>query len=314
VDFMSISNSRIHDQCTCAVEVLDGEVDAGQGFRVRASAHCPHDCDLSGVAIAFHAPAGEVVTATLGESDDGYATDEVTLTAPPLAGHHPFIATIVPAADGPVHAAAPATFEVAAKAHSTRLNAWDMPSAVIGGETFRFKVGVNCSAGCRLAGQSVTLLDAAQRPVAVARLGDEVWPGTTALFFAEMTAQAPQEAGRHEWTLSVPVDETASPHAAGAATLAINVVEAPEFEVTIETVAQDGQTPIKGARIVMHPYRAISDERGIARLRAAGGDYTILVSAAKHMPIRREVALSADLNTRAELEHEPPAANPDDFY
>jgi len=309
-------DSRIHDNCTFAVKVIDGEVDAGHGFTVRASARCPHGCDLSGVAVTFRPPHGEPVTARLVQADDGggYTTGEVTLTAPATAGLHGFTATIVPTAGGLAHSAPPADFEIAARAHSARLNPWDVPSAVVAGESFRFKVGVKCSADCNLAGRQVTLFDAQQRPVATAQLGDDIWPGTTALFFAEMTARAPKDAGRHGWTLAVPADDAGLPHAAGNATLSVNVVSAPECEVTIETVAREGQAPIAGARVVMHPYRAVSDERGIARLRVARGDYTILVSATRHLPIHREVTLTADLLTRAELDHEPPPANPDDFY
>lgn len=314
---MSVLHSPIHDNCTCTVDVLDGEVDAGHSFRVRASARCAQGCDLSGVTIAFHGPGGELATAMLAEADDddGYTTDEVTLAAPASAGHHHFTATIAPSAEGLAHAAPPAAFEVAAKAHAARLNAWDLPSAIVAGEAFRFKVGVKCSADCDLAGKPVALFDTDQRRVSTAQLGNDIWPGTTALFFAEMAARAPVDAGRHEWTLAVPADEAElPPHAAGTAVLSLNVVAAPECSVTVETIAQDGQTPIQGARVVMHPYRAVSDEHGIARLRVARGDYTILVSAAKHLPIRRDVTLTADLITRAELEHEPPPANPDDFY
>ena len=49
------------------------------------------------------------------------------------------------------------------KAHEAALNAWDVPSAVVAGERFKFMVGVRCSAGCCLAGHGLAIFDQRRR-------------------------------------------------------------------------------------------------------------------------------------------------------
>ena len=44
----------------------------------------------------------------------------------------------------------------------------------------------------------------------------------------------------------------------------LRVVSPPDCEITVEAFDREKQTPIKGARVVMHPYRAMTDENGIA--------------------------------------------------
>ena len=58
----------------------------------------------------------------------------------------------------------------------------------------------------------------------------------------------------------------------------VRVVSAPDCEVTVRALDREKQTPIKGARVVMHPYRAVTDENGVAKVRVARGQYDILVS------------------------------------
>ena len=63
----------------------------------------------------------------------------------------------------------------------------------------------------------------------------------------------------------------------------------------------------------MHPYRALTDENGVARLKVTKGQYDILVSASKYVPIRTTVEVTADMITRAELEiGDPPWEPPDE--
>ena len=94
--------------------------------------------------------------------------------------------------------------------------------------------------------------------------------------------------------------------------MAVKVVSPPDCEVTVEAVDREKQTPIKGARVVMHPYRAMTDENGIARLKVTKGHYDILVSASKYVPVSITVEVTADMITRAELDVEPPWESPDE--
>ena len=58
-----------------------------------------------------------------------------------------------------------------------------------------------------------------------------------------------------------------APHAAGSSTFAVKVVTPPDYEVTVEAFDGQKQTPIKGANVLLHPYRALTDEMGWPGLR-----------------------------------------------
>jgi hypothetical protein len=65
--------------------------------------------------------------------------------------------------------------------HAAQLTAWNVPSAVVAGERFKFTVGVRCSAGCDLGGREFSLCDQPGRAVLSVQLGSDVWPGTEAV-------------------------------------------------------------------------------------------------------------------------------------
>jgi hypothetical protein len=137
---------------------------------------------------------------------------------------------------------------------------------------------------------------------ATAKLGGDVWPGTEALHFAEVEARAPLEAGSHQWEAKIAGWDAELPHAAGSFPLTVRVVSAPDCEVTVKAVDRETQTPIKGARVVMHPYRAVTDGNGIAKIKVTRGPYEILVSGSKYVPASTSVEVTADMITCAELD------------
>jgi hypothetical protein len=196
--------------------------------------------------------------------------------------------------------------------HAVELTAWDVPSATVAGERFKVSVGVRCSAGCNLSGRELSLLNQEGSRVGTVKLGREVWPGTEALYFAEVEARAPLEAGSHQWEATITGWDTELPHAAGSFPLTVRVVSAPDCEVTVRAVDREKQTPIEGARVVMHPYRAVTDQNGMARVRVARGQYDVLVSGSRYMPARTSIEVTADMITSAELDTELPWESPDE--
>ena len=193
--------------------------------------------------------------------------------------------------------------EAAPDEHALQLTAWDAPSAIGAGERFRVAVGVRCPAGCNLGGRELGLFDQAGSRVATVKLGRDIWPGTEALYCAEVEAKAPLTAGSHRWQARI---EGLRPHAVGSFPLVVRVVSAPECEVTLRVLDRESQDPIRGACVVMHPYRALTNESGIAKLRVAKGQYDILVSGSKYMPAAASVEVVADLVTSAELDADQP--------
>jgi hypothetical protein len=182
--------------------------------------------------------------------------------------------------------------------HTTSVVVWDMPSAIVTGERFRIKVGIKCSNECQLTNTNFGIYDAEGAQVATGTLSDERWPGTTGLYVAEVELHAPPGEGLYTWSVR-------DLHAEGSTSFGVRAVSPPECLVRLEAVDKISQTPISGARVVMHPYRAVSDERGVAEVRVAKGAYTLFVSQKGYLTFGLPVAVDADMTARAELSLEP---------
>ena len=190
--------------------------------------------------------------------------------------------------------------------HAVQLNVWDVPSATVAGERFKVAVGVRCSAGCDLGGRELRLFDQEGAQAGAVKLGRDVWPGTESLYFAEIEARAPLAAGSHQWEAKIAGRDSEQPHAAGSLPVAVRVVSPPDCEVTVRAADRETHAPIQGARVVMHPYRAVTDENGIAKVRVTRGRYDILVSGSKYLPVCASVEVTADMITSAELDFDEP--------
>jgi len=201
--------------------------------------------------------------------------------------------------------------ESAAVQHAVQLTVWDVPSAAVAGERFKLVVGARCSAGCDLRGRELSVFDQEGSPAGTAKLGDDVWPGTQALYFAEVEAKAPFEAGSHPWEAKIAGWDAELPHTSGSFPLIVRVVTSPDYEVTVKAVDRETQSPIKGARVVMHPYRAVTDATGVARVRVARGQYDLLVSGSRYLPACASVEVTADMMTSAELDADQPDEVPE---
>ena len=63
----------------------------------------------------------------------------------------------------------------------------------------------------------------------------------------------------------------------------------------------ENQTPVKGAKVSVHPYRTFTDERGVAEVRVPKGQYRLFVSGKKYFPFRSDGELKTDVTITAEL-------------
>jgi len=175
--------------------------------------------------------------------------------------------------------------EAPVTAHTTSVVVWDIPSAIVVGEMFRIKVGMKCSNECDLTKSDFGIYDQEGTRVATGTMPGDRWPGTAGLYFAEVELEAPAAEGLYTWSVrgpSTPLgagsgSEGEIPHAEGSISFGVRVVSHPEYLVTVETVDKVSQTPLGGARVVMHPYRAVTDERGVAEVRVAKGAYQLFV-------------------------------------
>jgi hypothetical protein len=189
--------------------------------------------------------------------------------------------------------------------HSTSVVAWDVPSATVAGERFRIKVGIKCPAECHFADAGFGIYDQNGARVAAGTLGADVWPGTTGLFVADVELEAPAEEGLHTWTIKAPESDGEISHEAGSTSFGLRVVSRPDHVVRIEAVDRDTQEPLTGARVVMHPYKAVTDDHGLAEVRVAKGTYKLFVSQPRYLTFGVPVEVTADTTARAELDVEP---------
>ena len=110
----------------------------------------------------------------------------------------------------------------AGERHVTRVVVWDTPAAVECGQCFAVRVGVACASRCTLAGRQVEVRDHAGERRATAALDEQRWPGTDALYHAELTLVAPDAEGLYTWEAAI-----ASPGAAPVGAAAPVGVAAP---------------------------------------------------------------------------------------
>jgi hypothetical protein len=317
----------VHGERTCAVEVSPHEVDAGGELTVTVRASCPDGCDLRGHVVSIrNADGAELAAAKLAAAEpaptepasselaaageeneeDAYATGAIALRAPLDVGEHVWRAVLAAVErDGVLHEETAVPFSFSTKAHAASVNVWGVPSAIPVGESFGFKVGIKCSAGCNLAGREVAVLDHAGAPVAAGTLRGDPWPDTSALYFVELRAQAPCETGDYRWRVETPGSENGAPHASGSSTFAVKIVAAADHEVTVAAFDVEKNAPIKGAHVLLHPYRAFTDETGVAKVRVAKGTYRLFVSGFNYIAYENVIDVANNMAIRAELTAEP---------
>jgi hypothetical protein len=305
---MAAKAVRTHGPRTCAVEVSPSEVDAGADLTVTVRVSCPDGCDLRGQSVSIRDQDDtELASGELTEFDgETCATSAFILQAPLKVGECIYRAVLAAQEkNGVLHEETSTAFSFAAKPHATSVNVWGLPSAIAAGERFTLKVGIKCSAGCKLTGMPLSVFDDEGAQVGTASLLDDVWPGTGALYFAEIEARAPLATGDHEWHIRTPEWERGVPHAAGSSAFAVKVVRPPDHELTVAAFDREKQTPIKGAHVLLHPYRGLTDESGVAKVRVAKGSYKLFVSGFQYIPYQVIIDVAGDVTARAELTLEP---------
>jgi hypothetical protein len=305
---MASQSVETRGHTTCAVDVAPDVVDAGAEITLRGKVSCTPPCDLRGhtLLITDHAgaDAGRVEITTFDGTTN--ETGELVMNAPVEPGGYTWTAVCRPVAKGGIsypEASTPIAFTV--KAHTTNVVAWAVPSAIEAGERFRMKVGIKCVNACDLTNRDFGIYNHEGMPVATGTLRGDRWPGTTGLYVAEVELEAPATEGLYTWSVKGPGSDEGIPHGEASVSFGVRVVSHPEYVVTVETVDQESQTPLSGARVVMHPYKAVTDERGIAEMRVAKGAYKLFVSQTKYLTFGLPVEVTADMSARAELYLEP---------
>lgn len=307
---MALQSDEARGQTACAIDVSPTVVDAGAELTLQGKVVCSPACDLRGHTLSItQADDGPACSVALTEFDGvTNETREFVVKAPVTTGAYTWL-LVCPAVvrDGTSYeeSSAPVSFTV--KPHTTSVAAWDLPPTIEPGERFRIKVGIKCSGDCPLTNRDFGIYDHEGRHVATGMLSDDRWPGTTGLHVAEVELEAPAAEGLYTWSARSPASDVAIPHDEGSISFGVRVVSHPECLVTVETVDEVSRLPLTGARVVMHPYRAVTDEHGVAEVRVAKGAYKLFVSQTGYLTFGLPVEVSADITTRAELCVEPAA-------
>lgn len=302
---MAEENDNTHATRTLIVEVSPAEVDAGADLNLKVKVSSPPSCDLRGEAVLINDQDGALVqSADLIEFDgEDCDTGEFVVKAPLQPGDYAWSAVLpelVKDGNSYEDASEPLSFTVTA--HKTSVAVWDIPTAIVGGEKFKIRVGISCSSGCELTDSEIAVFDHEGAQLATAASSGEPWSGTAALYFAEIELEAPAAADQYKWDARVAEPDSEFPHSEGASGFGVTVVPPPECLVTVEVIDKDKQTPIEGAKVVMHPYRAFSDKLGVAEMRVPKGEYNIFVSGSKYCAVRTDVDVTGDMTSRAELD------------
>ena len=192
--------------------------------------------------------------------------------------------------------------------HVTLVVVWDTPSAIECGAVFRVKVGVKCAVECGAAARRVEIRDEHGRSLAFGSVGDVPWTGTSGLYFAAVELRAPENPGLHAWEACVAdvVDVATGRTTHGATNVRFHVraVRAPECLLKVIAVDARNGRPIPAAKVVVHPYRAMTDASGVAQIRVPKGPYRLFVSGRDRFPFRSDGEIGADVTIRVELDED----------
>ena len=289
---------------TCSVEASPREVDAGADITLKGKVSCSPAEDLRGETLLIMDQDGALAESIELSEFDGETneTGEFMVKAPVRPGAYTWLAVCPANATAGIsreETSAPFSFTV--KPHSTRVVVWDVPSSIECGEGFSIKLGVKCSSECRPDGWTVEVRDQHGKKRATASLSGEPWPGTAALYYAEVDLSAPDKEGLYAWEAKAPVDGPDIPHTECIARFGVRVVPTPECLLTVIAIDMESQTPVEGAKVVVHPYKALTDERGVAEVRVPQGEYRLFVSGKNYFPFRSDGEMKTDVTIRAEL-------------
>ena len=285
-------------------EVSPGEVDAGADMTLKGTVSCSPAGDLRGTNLLVKDQDGAwAQSIELAEFDgETNETGEFVVKAPVRPGAYTWLVVCPAHAEAGIsHEETSAPFSFTVKPHSTRVVVWDAPSAIECGETFSIKLGVKCSSECRPDGWALEVCDHDGKELARVTLNDEPWPGTAAVYYTEVDLTAPDTEGLYAWEAKAPAAGLDMPHAECTVSFGVRVVPTPECLLTVVAIDMESQAPVKGAKVAVHPYRAFTDERGVAEVKVPKGEYRLFVSGKNYFPFRSDREVSTDMTIRAEL-------------
>jgi len=202
--------------------------------------------------------------------------------------------------------------------HDISLAVWDLASPVVAGRRATLKVGITCSSGCDLSGSYVDVYDGTRTKVGAARIASALWPGTDALYWAELDIAAPSAEGDHAWTIegiAVAPSHLAPSHLAPSHERVVSVVRfaavrPPEHRVTVEVIEKDAGVPMAGVELRLGPFRATTNKAGVAYLHVPGDTYDLCAWKIGYDMLSTTASIATDTTLRLEVMTAPEPEQP----
>ena len=187
------------------------------------------------------------------------------------------------------------------KPHATSMAVWDVPSPIAFNDKFSVKVGVKCSAECKLVAKQIEVFNEKGEKVASGRLSETPLPKTRALYWAEVELEAPGVEEHYTWTVEFPKPDMELPHQEASHTFGFRTARPPEHVVAVQVIDEATKALIKNADVLLHPYRGCTEESGVAKLEVPKGEYELYVSAYGKETFHTTVEVASDVAIKAEL-------------
>jgi hypothetical protein len=166
------------------------------------------------------------------------------------------------------------------------------------------KVGAKCSALCPLADQEVEIHDRTEVR-GRGTLGPAPWPGTNALYWAEMDLDVPAAEGTHCWEVALKASTLESPHERASSSFGFIAVPPPEHRLIVTVSEKKTGVPVRDAVVRLGPHRGSTDESGSAGVELPKGAYDLVVWKLGYKALEKALEVTADATVQVEIEPDP---------
>jgi hypothetical protein len=295
---------QIHSPILELAEPAPGEVAIGGDLALKIRLACPEGCDLGGAPLAIEDGGGREVARVPPATD---AIREVMVKAPDAVGPQRWSVKLAAQEHAGIrHEERTLVLAFKTKPHATSLAVWDLPSPVVMGAQFSVKVGAKSSASTPLGQRAIAISDASGEVVGRANLQDRPWPGTNALYWADVELPAQRQEGIAWFTASFAATDAEVPHDASATRFSVAVARPGEHRLSVAVFEKDTRAPVENAELRLGAYAAATDASGRAQLRLPKGSYELTVWKAGYDTPSRTLEISADLGVEVEATALPP--------
>jgi hypothetical protein len=291
------------------------EVDVGTDVTLKVEVSCGSGCDLRGTPVNVIGPAGVLLTGEL-TLWDGTANETVDLmfTVPSQIGEYAW-SIVFPKCESEdvIHEESSLPMSFKTIPHETSMAVWDIPSPVAINSSLSVKVGMHCSAGCRLGGRIIEVCDETGAKIGEGTLGDTAWGGTKALYWAEVELTAPPSVGVSSRSVRFVAGDGEFSHEGTSAAFSFRTDRPPEHRVTVTVLEKMTNAPVENVEVRLGFYVATTGKRGVLTLDVPKGTYELCIRSdglqAPHMTVQviEDLTVTVEATpalTRAQVEEQ----------